>query len=113
VAFAYLLLIQFALAPLSMMRAHAAATGQDMVLCIDDHRSGPSEDQSGGGHDCAECCLNRVATAPFLVPSSSQSVVPARAPLSDGTGWPATDARGPPSEAWSDQKSQRGPPARA
>jgi hypothetical protein len=113
VAFAYLLLIQFALAPLSMMRAHAAATGQDMVLCVDDHLSGPSEDQSGGGHDCADCCLNRVTTAPFLVPSCSQSVVPARAPLSDGTGWPATAARGPPSEAWSDQKSQRGPPARA
>lgn len=114
VAFAYLLLVQCAQTPLSMLRAHAATSaGQDMILCVDGHSSGAAQDQPGKGHDCADCCLNRVVTAPLPTPSPSQPVMTDAAPLSDGTGWPAVAARGPPKEAWSDHKTQRGPPARA
>ncbi len=114
VAFAYALLLQFALAPLGMVRAQAAAAaGQEMVLCVDGHQPGSTQDQSGTGHDCADCCLNRVTTVPFVAASVSQPVVIAPVPLSDGAGWTAADARGPPKEAWSDHKTQRGPPARA
>ena len=113
VAFAYALLLQFALSPVAMMRMSAdPAAAQAMALCVGDHEPGTG-DPATAGHDCVDCCLIRVVTEPALLPPVSQPVVAPPAPRVEGRGWHVADVRGPPREAWSDHKSQRGPPARA
>ena len=113
VAFAYALLLQFALTPLAMMRM-AALPGSDpaMALCVGDHQPGPG-DPATAGHGCVDCCLIRAVTEPALLPAVSHAVVVALAPRVEGRDWSVADARSPPREAWSDHKTQRGPPARA
>jgi hypothetical protein len=62
---------------------------------------------------CGACCLlaGRVAVAlPAVLPLAPEVPLP-----QSGSGlvaWPGLTARAPPHEAWSQERAQRGPPAR-
>ncbi|MHB2168913.1 hypothetical protein [Alsobacter sp. R-9] len=112
VAFAYVLVLQFALAPLGVVKAEAMPGDPAMVLCVEGHGAGGDNGVPPPGHDCTDCCLQRVVTEPALFPPVSVPVPIAEPPRAEASLRAIEDDAAPSREAWSPQRAQRGPPAR-